>query len=76
MKLKMLGLPSTKTFLCPFLSALSVKILMFNLEKIASIRYCLTTEVTKSLVTFLVLSRLDYCNAWLAERDDEVSRES
>ena len=31
-----------------------------------SIRHCLTTEVTKTLVTSLVLSRLDYCNAVLA----------
>ena len=39
---------------------------MFNLKKIASITYCLITEVTKTMVTSLLLSRLDYCNAVLA----------
>ena len=47
-----------------FLLALSVKFV--QIRKIASISNCLSTEVTKTLVTSLVLSRLDYCNAVLA----------
>ena len=42
------------------------KSLNFQLYKIASIRQYITPEVTKKLVTSLVLSRLDYCNALLA----------
>lgn len=42
------------------------KSLNFQLYKIASIRQYLTPEVTKKLVTSLILSRLDYCNALLA----------
>jgi hypothetical protein len=36
-----------------------------EIRKIASIRHYLTTEATKTLVTSLVLSRLDYCNSAL-----------
>ena len=42
------------------------KSLNFQLYKIASIRQFLTTEVTRQLVTSLILSKLDYCNALLA----------
>ena len=41
------------------------KISYVQLRKIASVRYCLMTEVTKTLVTTLVLSRLDYSNVCL-----------
>ena len=40
--------------------------LLFQLRKIASIRNFLSEEAAKMLVTTLVLSRLDYCNALLA----------
>ena len=35
-------------------------------RKMSRIRKCLTTEATKTLVTSLVISRLDYCNVLLA----------
>ena len=38
----------------------------FELRKISSIRKYLTTDATKTLVTSLVLSRLDFCNSLLA----------
>eukprot|EP00745_Piridium_sociabile_P020377 TRINITY_DN313_c0_g1_i4.p1 TRINITY_DN313_c0_g1~~TRINITY_DN313_c0_g1_i4.p1 ORF type:complete len:508 (-),score=73.27 TRINITY_DN313_c0_g1_i4:117-1640(-) len=37
-----------------------------EIRKIASIRRFLTTEATKTLITSLVISRLDYCNSLLA----------
>ena len=37
-----------------------------ELRRIASIRQFLTNEATKTLVTSLILSRLDYCNSLLA----------
>ena len=37
-----------------------------EIRKISSIRRYLTTEATKTLVTSLVLSRLDFCNSLLA----------
>ena len=40
--------------------------LLFQLRKIASIRNFLSEEAAKMLVTTLILSRLDYCNALLA----------
>lgn len=40
--------------------------LRFQLHKIGSIRNFLSREATKTLVTSLVLSRLDYCNSLLA----------
>ena len=41
------------------------KSLNHQLYKIASIRQFLTTEVTKQLVTSLILSKIDYCNSLL-----------
>ena len=38
----------------------------FELRKIGSVRQYLTNEATQTLVTSLVLSRLDYCNSLLA----------
>ena len=38
----------------------------FQLRNIGSIRNCLTEDVTKTLVTSLVLSRLDFCNSLLS----------
>ena len=38
----------------------------FEIRKISTIRKYLTTEATKTLVTSLVISRLDYCNVLLA----------
>ena len=61
-----MGSPSIRIFLCPFFISSLCKNSYVQLRKIASIRHCLTTEVTKTLVTSLVLSRLDYCNAVLA----------
>ena len=37
----------------------------FQLRKIGNIRDCLTESVTKTLVTSLILSKLDYCNSLL-----------
>ena len=37
-----------------------------ELRRISSIRHVLTADVTKSLLTSLVLSRLDYCNSLLS----------
>ena len=65
-KVKNLGSPSIRIFLCPFFISSLCKSSYVQLKKITSIRHCLTTEVTKTLVTSLVLSRLDYCNAVLA----------
>ena len=42
------------------------KSLYFQMRKISSIRDYLTEEVTQKLVTSLILSKLDYCNALLA----------
>ena len=42
------------------------KNLYFQLRNIAYIRNYLTNDVTKTLITSLVLSRIDYCNALLA----------
>ena len=36
-----------------------------EIRKIASIRHYLTTDATKTLITSLVISRLDYCNSLL-----------
>ena len=38
----------------------------FDIRRIGSIRHYLSTDATKTLVTSLVLSRLDYCNSLLA----------
>ena len=38
----------------------------FEIRKISTIRKYLTNEATKTLVTSLVISRLDYCNVLLA----------
>jgi hypothetical protein len=43
-----------------------------ELRKISTIRHYLTTEATKTLVTSLVLSRLDYGNALLAGLPDNL----
>ena len=40
--------------------------LYFELKRIGSIGQYLSTDATKTLVTSLVLSRLDYCNSLLA----------
>jgi len=37
--------------------------IIFQLSKISSIRNYITTDVAKTLVTSLILSRLDYCNS-------------
>ena len=37
-----------------------------ELRRISSVRQVLTVDATKILVTFLVLSRLDYCNSLLS----------
>ncbi|GFR67486.1 reverse transcriptase-like protein [Elysia marginata] len=42
------------------------KSLYFQLRKIGSIREYLTEKVSKTLVTSLILSKLDYCNSTLA----------
>ena len=42
------------------------KNMIFQLQKISSIRLYLTEEAAKTLVTSLILSRLDYCNSLLA----------
>ena len=41
------------------------KSLNFQLRKIGNIRKYLTNDITKTLVTSLILSKLDYCNALL-----------
>ena len=38
-----------------------------GLRRISSIRHVLTVDATQTLVTYLVLSRLDYCNPLLSE---------
>ncbi|KAL8578691.1 hypothetical protein ACOMHN_045680 [Nucella lapillus] len=38
----------------------------FEIRKISSVRHYLTTDATKTLVSSLVISRLDYCNSLLA----------
>ena len=43
-----------------------VQSMYFQLHKIASIRKFLTESATKTLVTTLILSRLDYCNSLLS----------
>ena len=51
------------------------KSLTFQLRKISSIRHYLTVEVTKTLVTSLILSRLDYCNSLLVgARSKDICR--
>ena len=42
------------------------KTLLFQLRKISSIRNYLTQSVTQTLVSSLILSRLDYCNSLLS----------
>ena len=42
------------------------KLWLLEIRRIGSIRKYLTTDATKMLVTFLVNSRLDYCNSLLA----------
>ena len=37
------------------------KTIVFQLHKISSIRYFITEDVAKPLVSTLILSRLDYC---------------
>ena len=37
-----------------------------EIRRIGSVRHFLTTEATKTLVTSLILSRIDYCNSLLA----------
>ena len=44
----------------------------FQLRKIGTIRSCLNENVTKTLVTSLVLSKLDYCNSLLIGLPDET----
>ena len=46
----------------PHVSAVC-KSITFQLSKIASIRKFITIDATKTLVTSLILSRLDYCNS-------------
>ena len=41
------------------------KNLVFQLHKIASVRNFITEDVAKTLITTLILSRLDYCNSLL-----------
>ena len=65
-KVKNLGVTIDKNLSLSFFISSLCKNSYVQLRKIASIRHCLTTEVTKTLVTSLVLSRLDYCNAVLA----------
>ena len=65
-KVKNLGVTIDKNLSLSFFISFLCKNSYIQLRKIASIRHCLTTEVTKTLVTSLVLSRLDYCNAVLA----------
>ena len=47
------------------------KNLYLQLKKIGSIRKYLSVDVTKTLITSLILSRLDYCNSLLAGVPDE-----
>jgi len=47
------------------------KSLYLQLKKIGSIRKYLSVDVTKTLITSLILSRLDYCNSLLAGVPDE-----
>ena len=42
------------------------QIAYFEIRRIGSVRKSLATDATKILVTFLVWSRLDYCNSLLA----------
>ena len=48
------------------------KSLYFQIRNISSIRTFLTTSVTKTLMTSLVLSKLDYCNSLLAGLPDKT----
>ena len=42
------------------------KMAYLEIRRIGSLRQCLSVETTRTLVSCLVLSRLDYCNALLA----------
>ena len=44
----------------------------FELKRISSIRRFLTKDATKTLVTFYILSRLDYCNCFLMGTPNSV----
>ena len=44
----------------------------FELKRICSIRRFLTEDATKTLVTFYILSRLDYCNCLLMGTPNSV----
>ena len=48
------------------------KSLYFQLKKISNIRSYLSNEVTKTLVSTLILSKLDYCNSLLAGAPHET----
>ena len=65
-KVKDLGVTFNKNLSMSFSISSLFKNVYVQLRKIASIRYHLTTEVTKTLVTSLVFSRLEHCNAVLA----------
>ena len=47
------------------------KSIIFQLSKIASIRKYITIEVAKTLVTSLIISRLDYCNSLFGNMTNE-----
>ena len=47
------------------------KSITFQLGKISSIRKFITTDVTKTLVTSLILSRFDYCNSLFCSMTSE-----
>ena len=65
-KVKNLGVTIDKNLSMSFFISSLYKNSYAQLRKITKIRHCLTTEVTKTLVTSLVLSRLDNCNVVLA----------
>ena len=65
-KVKNLGVTLDTDMTMFFFVSQLCKNLYFQLRKIASIRPYLSTEVTKTLVTSLILSKLDYCNSLLA----------
>ena len=47
------------------------KSIIFQLSKIASIRKYITVDIAKTLVTSLILSRLDYCNSLFCNKTNE-----